>query len=57
MAVDAWWRDENGEAVEQFQARQQQRSVPARTGLGALVEQTPGSSSRNRSRANRGRAQ
>jgi hypothetical protein len=42
MVVDAWWRDESGEAVEQFQARQQQRSVPARTGLGALVEQTLG---------------
>jgi hypothetical protein len=39
---DSRRRHQCGEAVEQLQRRQQQRAVPAQTGLGDLVEQTLG---------------
>lgn len=42
VAVDARRRHQGGEAVEQLQRRQEQRTVPARTGLGALIEQAFG---------------
>jgi hypothetical protein len=41
-AVDARRRHQGGDPVEQFQRRKEQRAVPARTGLGALVEQALG---------------
>ena len=40
--VDTLRRHQRGEAVEQMQRRKQQRAVPARIWLGALVEQTLG---------------
>jgi len=40
--VNAWRRDESGEAVEQLQRRQDLRAVPGRTLFGALVEQALG---------------
>jgi hypothetical protein len=42
MAVDPRRRHQHGEAVEQLQWRQAQRAAPARTGLGALIEQAFG---------------
>jgi hypothetical protein len=42
MAVDARRRHQGGEAVDQLQRRQEQRAAPARTGLGALIEQAFG---------------
>jgi hypothetical protein len=42
VAVYARWRDECGEAVEQLQRGQDLRAVPARTLVGALVEQVLG---------------
>ena len=42
MAVNSRRRHQGGEAVEQLAWRQAQRSVPARTGLGALMEQAFG---------------
>jgi hypothetical protein len=38
VAVDARWRYESGQAVEQLQWGEDQRAVPVRTGLAALVE-------------------
>jgi hypothetical protein len=37
VAVDAPWRHQLGEAVEQFQRRQQQRADPTRTGFGLVL--------------------
>jgi len=37
VAVDPRRRRQGGEAVEQLQRRQEQRAVPARTGLGDLI--------------------
>jgi len=42
MAVDAQRRHQRGEAVEQLERGQALRAVPARTLLGALVEQMVG---------------
>ena len=41
-AVYARRRHQGGEAVDQLQRRQEQRAAPARTGLGALIEQAFG---------------
>ncbi len=38
VAVDAWSRHQSGKAVDQFQWSEKQRTLLARTGLGALVE-------------------
>ena len=40
--MDPRRRHQGGEAVEQLERGQEQRAVPARTGLGALVEQALG---------------
>jgi len=42
VAVDARWRHQGGEVVEQFQRRQQQRAVSTRTGFVALIVQAFG---------------
>ena len=38
VAVDAWSRHQSCKAVDQFQWSEKQRTLLARTGLGALVE-------------------
>jgi hypothetical protein len=42
MAVISRRRHQGGEAFEQLESGRAQRSVPARTGLGALIEQAFG---------------
>jgi hypothetical protein len=42
MAVDARRRHQGGDAVDQLQRGQEQRTVPARTRLGVVVAQALG---------------